>query len=114
MSDETMVGSDSDELDIMNQVERGLAVLRNACDQALDKLGGAVPGLQLRALLILDDAGGSLDVRQLAAELASSVTAAGKICDRMQQAGLVTVEDTSSPGSLCCVLTDSGTRLARW
>ena len=113
MSDETLVGSDSDELD-MTQVETGLAVLRKACDQAVDKLGGAVPGIQLRALLIFHDAGGSLDMRQVAAELTTSVTAASKMCDRMQQAGLVSVEDTSSQGTLCCVLTDSGTRLARW
>ena len=113
MSDETLVGSDSDEQD-MTQVETGLAVLRKACDQAVNKLGGAVPGVQLRALLIFHDAGGSLDSRQLAAELTTSVTAASKVCDRMQQAGLVTVEDTSSQGTLCCVLTDSGTRLARW
>ena len=40
---------------------------------------------------------------------------AGKLCDRMQEAGLVTVEDiATSRGVLCCVLTDSGTRLARW
>jgi DNA-binding MarR family transcriptional regulator len=113
MSDETLVDSDSDELD-MTQIETGLAVLRKACDKAIDKLGGAVPGIQLRALLIFHDAGGSLDTRQLAAELSTSVSAAGQVCDRMQQAGLVTVEDTSSRGTLCCVLTDSGTRLARW
>ncbi len=113
MSDEALMGSDSDELD-MTQVETGLAVLRKACDKAVDKLGGAVPGVQLRALLIFDDAGGSLDMRQLAAELTTSVTAASKVCDRMQEAGLVTVEDTSSRGAFCCMLTDSGTRLARW
>ena len=103
----------SDEL-VMAQVEMGLAVLRKACDQAVDKLGGAVPGIQLRALLIFDDAGGSLDMRQLAAELTISRAAASKVCDRMQEAGLMTVEDTSSRGALCCVLTDSGMRLARW
>lgn len=112
MSNEALM--DSGELE-MTQVEMGLAVLRNACDTALDKLGGAVPGVQLRALLAFHDAGGSLDTRQLAAELTTSVTAAGKVCDRMQQAGLVTVEDiATSRGTLCCVLTDSGTRLARW
>ena len=37
------------------------------------------------------------------------------MCDRMQEAGLVTVEDIgTSRDALCCVLTDSGTRLARW
>ena len=103
----------ADELD-MTQVEMGLAVLRKACDQAVEKLGGAVPGVQLRALLIFDDAGGSLDTRQLAAQLSTSVTAAGKVCDRMQEAGLVTVEDIATRGAPCRVLTDSGTRLAGW
>ena len=33
----------------------------------------------------------------------------------MQQAGLVTVDDiATSRGTPCCVLTDSGVRLARW
>ena len=114
MSNEILVGSDSDELD-MTQIETGLAVLRKACDWAVDQLGGAVPGVQLRALLIFEDAGGSLDTRQLAAELTTSVTAAGQMCDRMLEAGLVTMEDIDiSRGALCCVLTDSGTRLARW
>ena len=111
MSSEPQVASD--EL-VMTQLEMGLAVLRKACDQAVDKLGGAVPGVQLRALLIFDDAGGSLDTRQLAAELTISGAAASKVCDRMQEAGLMTVEDTSSQGALRCVLTDSGIRLARW
>ena len=114
MSDEALMGSDSGELE-MTQVEMGLAVLRNACDTAVNKLGGAVPGVQLRALLVFHDAGGSLDTRQLAVELTTSVTAAGKVCDRMQQAGLVTVDDiATSRGTPCCVLTDSGVRLARW
>jgi DNA-binding MarR family transcriptional regulator len=111
MSSEPQAGSD--EL-VMAQVEMGLAVLRKASDQAVDKLGGAVPGVQLRALLIFDDAGGGLDMRQLAAELTISGAAASKVCDRMQEAGLMTVEDTSSRGALCCALTDSGMRLARW
>ncbi len=114
MSNETLVGSDSDELD-MTQVEMGLAILRKACDTAVDKLGGAVPGVQLRALLIFYDAGGSLDTRQLAAELTTSAAAAGNVCGRMQEAGLVTVDDiATSRGAPCCVLTDSGVRLARW
>ena len=114
MSNEILEGSDGDELD-MTQVEMGLAVLRKACDQAVEKLRGAVPGVQLRALLIFDDAGGSLDTRQLAARLTTSMAAADHVCDRMQEAGLVTVEDiATSRGAPCWVLTDSGTRLARW
>ena len=114
MSNEILVGSDSDELD-MTQVEIGLAILRKACETAVDKLGGAVPGVQLRALLIFYDAGGSLDTRQLAAELTTSVAAAGDVCGRMQEAGLVTVDDIATSRSAhCWVLTDSGVRLARW
>jgi hypothetical protein len=63
MSDETTV-SGSDQLD-MAPVETGVAILRKTCEKALDDLGGAVPGVQLRALLVFDDAGGSLDLRRL-------------------------------------------------
>jgi DNA-binding MarR family transcriptional regulator len=114
MSNETTLSGGSGQLD-MAPVETAVTVLRNACERAIDELGGAVPGDQLRALLVFDDAGGSLDLSRLAAELTASVSATSRMCDRMQEAGLLTVEDATSrragPGGM---LTGSGRRLARW
>ena len=113
MSNETAL-SGSDQLD-MAPVETAVAILRRTCEKAVDELGGAVPGVQLRALLVFDDAGGSLDLRRLAAELTTSVSATSGVCDRMEEAGLLTVGDavTSRVGPRC-TLTGSGRRLAGW
>jgi DNA-binding MarR family transcriptional regulator len=114
MSSDTVMSSRSDQLD-MGPVETALAVLGRACDKAIDELGGAVPRVQLRALLTIDDAGGGLDLPRLAAELTASVSATSRVCDRMQTAGLLTTEGAaSSRTGPCCVLTGSGRRLARW
>jgi DNA-binding MarR family transcriptional regulator len=114
MSSDTVMSSRSDQLD-MGLVEAALAVLRRACDKAIDELGGAVPQVQLRALLVIDDAGGGLDLHRLAAELTASVSAMSRVCDRMQAAGLLTTEvAASSQAGARCVLTGSGRRLARW
>ena len=112
MSNHTTL-SGSDQLD-MAPVETGVALLRKTCEQAVDELGGAVPGVQLRALLVFDDAGGSLDLRRLAAELTASVSATSGVCYRMQEAGLLTVGDAASRAGPCCTLTGPGRRLARW
>ncbi len=114
MSNETTVRGGSDQLD-MGPVETAVALLRKACDKAVSDLGGAVPGVQLRALLVVNDAGGSLDLPRLAAEMTASVSATSSVCDRMRQAGLLTMEHAAGnrPGS-CCMLTGSGKRLARW
>jgi DNA-binding MarR family transcriptional regulator len=111
MSNETTLNG-SGQLD-MAPVETAVAILRKTCEKAVDELGGAVPGVQLRALLVFDDAGGSLDLRRLAAGLTASVSATSGVCDRMQEAGLLTVQDTSRAGPRC-TLTGSGRRLARW
>jgi DNA-binding MarR family transcriptional regulator len=96
-------------------VETAVAVLRKACDKAVNDLGGAVPGVQLRAVLVVDDAGGSLELHRLAAEMTTSVSATSRVRDRMREAGLLTVKDTaSSRAGSCCMLTGSGKRLARW
>lgn len=50
MSNET-TQSGSDQLDL-GQVEIVVAILRTTCEKAVDELGGAVPGVQLRALLV--------------------------------------------------------------
>ncbi len=114
MSDETRLSGGSSRMD-MGSVETAVALLRRACDRAVDDLGGAVPGAQLRALLVVDEAGGRVELHRLAAEMAASVSATGRVCDRMREAGLLTVQDAASgrPGS-CCRLTGSGQRLARW
>jgi hypothetical protein len=109
MSNETTLNG-SGQLD-MAPVETAVAILRKTCEKAVDELGG--PGVQLRALLVFDDAGGSLDLRRLAAGLTASVSATSGVCDRMQEAGLLTVQDTSRAGPRC-TLTGSGRRLARW
>ena len=106
--------SGSGQLD-MAPVETAVAVLRKACDNAIDELGGAVPETQLRALLVIDCAGGSLDLCRLAAELAASASATGRVCDRMMAAGLLVAgAAASSQGSPCPALTSSGSRLAGW
>lgn len=112
MSNET-TSSASDQLD-MAPVQTAVAILRKTCEKAVDELGGAVPGVQLRALLVFHDAGGSLNLRPLAAELTASVSATSGVCDRMQQAGLLTVQDDTSGAGPRCTLTGSGRRLARW
>jgi DNA-binding MarR family transcriptional regulator len=113
MSNETTLGG-SGQLN-MAPVEAAVAILRKTCENAVDELGGAVPGVQLRALLVFDVAGGSLELRRLAAELTASVSATSGVCDRMQEAGLLTVGDaTSSRAGPRCTLTGSGRRLARW
>lgn len=113
MSSETTLSS-SGQLD-MAPVEAAVAILRKTCENAVDELGGVVPRVQLRALLAFDDAGGSLELRRLAAGLSASVSATSGVCDRMQEAGLLTVGDaTSSRAGPRCTLTGSGKRLARW
>ena len=111
MSNHTTLSSD--QLD-MAPVETGVALLRKTCEKAVDELGGAVSAVQLRALLVFDDAGGSLDLHRLAAELTASMSATSGMCYRMQEAGLLTVGDAPSRAGPCCTLTGPGRRLARW
>jgi DNA-binding MarR family transcriptional regulator len=114
MSSDLTPGNSGGGLD-MAPLEAGFAVLRTACDRAVDELGYAVPVAQQRALLIIDDADGSLDLRMLAAELACSPSAIGRLCDRMEAAGLLTTGRASaSQAKPCCALTGSGRRLAGW
>lgn len=94
MSSETTLSS-SGQLDMV-PVEAAVAILRKTCENAVDELGGVVPGVQLRALLAFDDAGGSLELRRLAAGLSASVSATSGVCNRMQEVGLLTVGDATS------------------
>jgi DNA-binding MarR family transcriptional regulator len=95
-------------------MERGLTVLLNACERAVEGIGSSVPSVQLRALLIIDRMG-SLNLNQLASGLGASASASSRLCDRMAAAGLLTRERASgSRREIVLVLTESGRRLARW
>ena len=95
-------------------MERGLTILLNACERAVEGIGSSVPSVQLRALLIIDRMG-SLNLNQLASGLGASASASSRLCDRMAAAGLLTRERaTGSRREIVLVLTESGRRLAEW
>lgn len=95
-------------------MERGLTVLLNACERAVEGIGSSVPSVQLRALLIIDRMG-SLNLNQLASGLGASASASSRLCDRMAAAGLLTRERAAgSRREIVLVLTESGRRLAGW
>ncbi|HEY4852286.1 MAG TPA: MarR family transcriptional regulator [Streptosporangiaceae bacterium] len=95
-------------------MERGLTVLLNACERAVEGIGSSVPSVQLRALLIIDRMG-SLNLNQLASGLGASASASSRLCDRMVAAGLLTRERAAgSRREIVLVLTESGRRLAGW
>ena len=52
---ESALSSGSGQLDVAS-VERGLNVLLEACERAIEGIGSSVPAVQLRALLIIDGA----------------------------------------------------------
>jgi DNA-binding MarR family transcriptional regulator len=107
------LGPGSSQLEV-SLVERGLTVLLEACERAVEGIGSSVPSVQLRALLIIDGAG-SLNLNQLAAGLGASASASSRLCDRMAAAGLVTRERAAgSRREIVLVLTESGRRLAGW
>jgi DNA-binding MarR family transcriptional regulator len=113
MESEMAWRSGSDELGI-DSAESGLAVLLEACERAVEEIGPTVPPAQLRALLIIDK-GGSLNLNRLAALLGASASAASRLLDRMQAAGLVTRDRAAaSRREIVVVPTESGRRLAEW
>jgi DNA-binding MarR family transcriptional regulator len=92
--------------------ETGLAMLIEASERAVEELGSAVPPAQIRALLIIDRAGG-LNLSRLAEALGASVSAASRLCDRIQAAGLLTRGRASaSRREIVLFPTESGRRLA--
>jgi DNA-binding MarR family transcriptional regulator len=100
--------------DQLSQAEAGLGVFIEAWQRALEELGCLTPPAQLRALLVIDDAG-QLNLTALAAELGTSPSAASKLCSRLESAGLVTREvATLSRREILLVLTRSGRELAGW
>ncbi len=101
------------EVDV-SSAEAGLAVLLEACERSLEELGAAVPPAQMRALLIIGGAG-SLNLSRLAEALGASASAASRLVDRMQAAGLLTRDRAAaSRREIVLVPTESGRRLAEW
>ena len=94
--------------------EAGLSVLLEACERAVEEVGSTVPPVQLRALLVIEGAG-SLNLNRLARLLGASPSAASRLCDRMQAAGLVSRDRAIlSRREIVLVPTESGRRLAEW
>jgi DNA-binding MarR family transcriptional regulator len=106
-------GSGDNRLDV-ESAEAGLATLLEICEIAVEDLGCAVPVAQVRALLILDRAG-SLNLDRLARALGVSASAAGRLCDRMEAAGLLTCgRAAASRREIVLLVTGSGRQLAGW
>jgi DNA-binding MarR family transcriptional regulator len=98
----------------LGSAEAGLTVLLEACERAVEELGSAVPPAQMRALLVIGAAGG-LNLSGLARALGASASAASRLCDRMQAAGLLTRDRAAaSRREIVLVPTESGRRLAEW
>jgi DNA-binding MarR family transcriptional regulator len=94
--------------------ERGLTALVEAAERAVEKISSSVPPAQLRALLIVDRAGG-LNLNTLAARVGASASATSRLCDRMEVAGLLARDRAAgSRREIVLSLTESGRRLAEW
>jgi DNA-binding MarR family transcriptional regulator len=94
--------------------DTGLAVLLEACERATEELGSSVPPAQMRALLIIEQAG-SLNLSRLATALGASESAASRLCSRMQSSGLLTRgRAADSRREIVLVPTQAGHRLAQW
>jgi DNA-binding MarR family transcriptional regulator len=101
------------QLDV-SSAECGLSVLLEACDRAVEDVGPNVPPVQMRALLVVDQANG-LNLNRLARALAASASAVSRLCDRMQESGLITRKTaTASRREIIVVPTESGRKLASW
>jgi DNA-binding MarR family transcriptional regulator len=91
----------------------GLAVLLEASERAAEQVGVTYPSAQVRALLIVDRAG-SMNLTRLAEKLRATASAASRLCDRMQAAGLLTRDRAvSSRREIVLVPTESGRQLAQ-
>jgi hypothetical protein len=76
MGHEMAAASGHGQLDV-GSAETGLSVLFEACERPVDELGTVIPQAQLRALMIIDKAGG-LNLSQLAAALTASASATSR------------------------------------
>ncbi len=94
--------------------DRGLTILVEAWERAVDQLGAALPTAQLRALLVINRSD-QLNLGALASVLGTSVSAASRLCDRLVLADLVTRERAqTSRREIALNMTDSGRRLVNW
>jgi DNA-binding MarR family transcriptional regulator len=108
-----MRASEGSDVDVAT-AERGLAVLLEACDRAVEEIGSAVPPAQLRALLVIGQAG-SMNLNRLARALDSTASATSRLTDRMQIAGLLSRDRAAaSRREIVLLPTESGRRLAEW
>ena len=113
MGQDMTLAIDDDQLALAS-AEAGLSVLLEACERAVEEVGSTVPPVQLRALLVIEGAG-SLNLNRLARLLGASASAASRLCDRMQAAGLVSRDRAVvSRREIVLVPTESGRRLAEW
>jgi DNA-binding MarR family transcriptional regulator len=97
----------------LSSASNGLAVLLDASERAAEELGVTFPSAQVRALLIIDRAG-SMNLSRLAAALRATASAASRLCDRMQTAGLLTRDRAAaSRREIVLVPTESGRQLAQ-
>lgn len=91
--------------------ERGLTVLLAACERAVEEFA-TVPAAQLRALLIIGQAG-SMNLNRLANALASTPSATSRLVERMEGAGLLTRDRaTASRREIVLLPTEHGKQLA--
>lgn len=102
-----------DEVSDITILERGVLVLVEALETALEELGSTVPPGQLRALLIIERIGRPC-LSELADALGTSASATSRLCDRMQTAGLLERTAAGDRRGIALALTASGRRLAEW
>ena len=95
--------------------ESALGALCEAWEAAVDGLGSTVPPAQLRAVLAIA-AVAPVSMTALAGRLRASVSAASRLCDRLQQAGLITRDTGAAPDrrGVLLSLTPAGAKLAAW
>jgi DNA-binding MarR family transcriptional regulator len=94
--------------------EDALSALNDAWEATVDALGSTVPPAQLRALLAIA-ATGPVSLTALARRLRASTSAASRLCDRLQQTGLI----ARNPGQpdrrgVLLSVTPAGGSLAAW
>jgi DNA-binding MarR family transcriptional regulator len=98
----------------LGSAETGLAVLIEACERAVEERVAELPPAQMRALLTIEQAG-SLNLSRLAEALGATASAASRLCDRMQAAGLLTRgRSAASRREIVLVPTEAGRQLAEW
>ena len=98
----------------LDRAEAGLSVLAEAWQRAVEQLGSVTPPAQLRALLIVDEAG-AINLTRLARMLGASTSATSKLCDRLVAAGLLARQQAAaSRREITLRSTESGQRVARW